>query len=422
MAKRQTAPARGMRDLLPAEVALRQRCEQVIRERYAAFGYEAIETPALEHIELLTGGQGGENEKLIFKVLKRGEKLDLAGAVDESSVVDFGLRYDLTVPLARYYANNQGQLPAPFKALQIGPVWRAERPQKGRYRQFTQCDIDLLGEASLAAELDLLAATTATLSDLGLSGFSVRINDRRLLSRLVAAAGFDASTEGAVLISLDKLDKLGREGVAAELSAAGHAESAVQTLLGILDDGEAGLRRAVAGCETSAAALADLLRLGEAFAGSSAGGAVSLDPTLVRGMGYYTGTIFEVGLPGYGFSVAGGGRYDELVGALAGRSVPACGFSIGFERVVLVLGEQGAPTRTGERVALLFDPQKDGSAAVLEAAARLRGEGRCVSALALKKSMGRQLDDLAQHGFTAFCRFDATGAGELRPLGAGKDV
>ena len=420
MAKRPVAPPRGMRDLLPSQVRLRDRCEAIIRSSYASFGFDAVETPALEHIELLTGGQGGDNEKLIYKVMKRGDKLDLAAASSPDELVDYGLRYDLTVPLARYYANNQGQLPTPFKALQIGSVWRAERPQKGRFRQFTQCDIDVLGEASIAAEVDLVAATTATLAALGLRGFRVRLNDRRLLSRLVVAAGFDPAREASVLVSLDKLDKLGAAGVRVELLSAGHAEAAADALLDVLGRGAEGLAQAAVGDDAAVAALADLQRLCAAFAaGLPGGGELVLDPTLVRGMGYYTGPVFEVELEGYGFSIAGGGRYDEMIGGLLGRPVPACGFSIGFERVVLVLEERGEGAPHGERVALLFDPQHDDLGAVSAAGSALRGSAqRVVSLLPARKNQGAQLGELQRHGFTHVVRFRADQAPELRPLGS----
>ncbi|RKY17355.1 MAG: histidine--tRNA ligase [Planctomycetota bacterium] len=456
MAKRDTSPPRGMRDLLPAEVALRDRCEATIRGTYGRFGYQAVETPALEAIERLAGGQGGENAKLIYRVLKRGDKLaravaalhataDGAGdgmpgraggdadksttdgaATDEATsvaadealagLVNLGLRFDLTVPLARYFAHNQGQLPAPFKALQIGPVWRAERPQKGRYRQFTQCDIDVLGEPSALAEIDLLEATTTTLAALGLDDCEVRLNDRRLLSALVQATGFDPAREGSVLIALDKLDKLGPDGVGKQLREAGHEAAAVEQLLAVLERGWDGLvsvaeqRQAAGQGEAAAQALASLDAIRSAHPG------VRLDPSLVRGMGYYTGPIFEVGLKGYNFSLAGGGRYDDMIGAQLGRAVPACGFSIGFERVLLVLAERGGLTAGPERVALLADAKRLDGVEVLAAARVLRSGERVVSLLAARKNARAQLDELARHGFSHVARVGSGDPPELRPL------
>jgi histidyl-tRNA synthetase len=413
-----------MRDLLPAEVALRDRCEGLIRRTYARFGYQAVETPALESIGRLSAGQGGENEKLIYRVLKRGDKLTKALArvsegEDLGALVELGLRYDLTVPLARYYAANQGQLPTPFKALQIGSVWRAERPQRGRYRQFTQVDIDVLGEPSVAAEIDLVAATTEALAALGLDDVEVRLNDRRLLSALVAGCGFDPAREGSVLIALDKLDKVGPDGVGKELRESDHPAPAVERVLSVLDQGWDGLvqvadeARSARG-DTSAQDGLDALAAIQAAHGD--GGKLRLDPSLVRGMGYYTGPIFEVALAGETSSIAGGGRYDDMIGAMLGRSVPACGFSIGFERVILVLTERGQVGGAAERVALLIDPRHDDGAAVLATASALRSDERVVSVLVARKNTRAQLDELATHGFTAVARYQAGAPPELRSL------
>jgi len=423
--KTNTAPARGMRDLLPAEVALRDRAAAAIQACYERFGFRRMETPAVEHIGLLTSGQGGETEKLIFKLLKRGKKLDLAAASHEDDVVDLGLRYDLTVPLARFYARNQGKLLKPFKSIQIGAVWRAERPQKGRYRQFTQCDIDVLGEAGPMAEIELIAATAESMAAIGLTDVHLRVNDRRLLSAMVAACGFAPEVENQVFVSLDKLDKIGVEGVTTELSDQGHGGSAIEALMALLAERKGGLPALAsalgddhAGTQPAVERLTTIL---SAFDGQlPGGGAVIFDPTLVRGMGYYTGPIFELGLDGLGYSLAGGGRYDDMIGSLQGRDVPACGFSIGFERVMLVLAERGWQTGTeATRIALLHD--NEDPAALLAAADRLRGDGAGVSLYRRRKNTARQLDELREAGFTAFARYSADEHPDVRSLLEARD-
>src|SRR5262245_36883048 len=357
-----TEPPRGMRDILPAEAELRDWAAGAILGVYRRHGFRRIETPALESLSLLTGGGGGENEKLIFKVLKRGEKLDLGGAATEADLADLGLRFDLTVPLARYYAQNQAKLPAPLRAVQIGPVWRAERPQRGRYRQFTQCDIDILGVASEIAEIELILATTEALGALGLDGLTVRINDRRLLAAIATWCGFAPERHASVFITLDKWDKLAPSEIRAELEQAGHPASAITRLMELYAQAAPvhGLdaMRAQLGNPAADGACAVLARIIEAV-GATAGGrfAIAFDPTLVRGMGYYTGPIFEIRSSSFaGGSIAGGGRYDGMIGGLLGRPVPATGFSIGFERVVDLLGRMPARGAGGDkRVALLFD-------------------------------------------------------------------
>src|SRR2546425_5016623 len=358
-----TAPPRGMRDILPDEVELRDAAVREIIAVYLTYGFRRIETPALEHLTLLAGSEGGENEKLIFKVMKRGEELESARRAGED-VADLGLRFDLTVPLARYYAENHAQLPDPLKAIQIGPVWRAERPQKGRYRQFTQCDIDVLGAVSPLVEIELILATCEALrAAFGLPELTVRINDRRILSRIARHCGFAEREEASFFIAFDKLDKVGAEGVLAELREAGRDARAIERferLLPALQKGDVSLK--ALGSALGAGdepAFAWLATISAGVAGALPSGArLQFDPTLVRGMGYYTGTIFEVVMPGFSGSVAGGGRYDRMVGKLLGRDVPACGFSIGFERLVAILGERGgaldacAPARAqGRRLA-----------------------------------------------------------------------
>ncbi|PYN27600.1 MAG: histidine--tRNA ligase [Candidatus Rokuibacteriota bacterium] len=367
-----------MRDILPDEVELRDAAVHEIVAVYRAYGFRRIETPALEHLTLLAGSEGGENEKLIFKVMKRGEELESARRAGED-VADLGLRFDLTVPLARYYAENHARLPDPLKAIQIGPVWRAERPQKGRFRQFTQCDIDVLGLASPLVEIELILATTDALARLGLSGLTVRINDRRLLEVVARHCGFAEAAHAAFFIAFDKLDRLGAEGVLGELREGGHETKAVRSF----------------------EALLPVLQKAE----------VSIEGLRAAGMGYYTGPIFEIAAAGYPSSIAGGGRYDRMIGRLLGREVPASGFSIGFERLISILGERGGvPAREGaaapqRRVALLVDDSGDVAAAV-RAAKALRAEGYLVSLEVRRKNVKKQLDDLLTHGFWGYAALD----------------
>jgi histidyl-tRNA synthetase len=404
-------PPRGMRDFLPADKARRERALATIRAVYRAHGFDEIEAPALEEVGRLHAGIGGDNEKLAYSVLKRGLTAEdlaaAAGAGDPLALADLGLRYDLTVPLARFYATNQAQLPPVFRAVQIGPVWRAERPQKGRYRQFLQCDIDVLGEPGPIAELELLSATTDALAALGLDGVQVRINDRRILNRLLGTWGVGEDAAPRALITIDKLDKIGVPGVVGEL-----AELGVDTVG--LDEAFAQL--ASAGWDLlvdppawlDADAYRDLLVLRDALP------AVELvfDPVLVRGMGYYTGTIFEIAHPGSASSVGGGGRYDGMIGRFLGRDVPAVGFSIGFERILDLL-----PESSGEGTAVVLLHDADVPAPVLLEAKReaqeLAGRVRLERA---RKNRKAQLDALAAEGFTAFAAVTADGLGEQRPL------
>ncbi len=307
-------PVTGMKDILPEEMEIRNYCIAVIRETYAAFGFSSIETPVVEHIENLLSKQGGENEKLIFKILKRGEKLDLSAPTTEEAVTDSGLRYDLTLPLARYYSAHAAELPSPFKALQIGPVFRADRPQRGRYRQFTQCDIDILGDAGCLCEIDLILATSTALSKLGFSGFTIRINDRRLLKSIAEGAGFSEQDMDSVFITLDKMDKIGPEGVRKELEEKYDAGTVERYLTHFAEPDEAGgiPEEDLALCRETGSPLPEIMAA--VNAAKTADFRIVYDPTLVRGMGYYTGPIFEISMDEYGGSVGGGGRYDEMIG------------------------------------------------------------------------------------------------------------
>src|SRR3984893_15450959 len=342
-----------MRAVLPDEVALRDWAMAQILAVYRRHGFVRIETPAVESLRLLLKSDGGENEKLIFKILKRGEKLQTAGR--PADMADLGLRFDLTVPLVRYYAHNLARLPQPLKAIQIGPVWRAERPQQGRFRPVTQCDIDVLGVASEVAEIELTLATTEALAALGLKDLTVRLNDRRLLGAMVAHCGFDPARAGSVFIALDKLDKIGRaEGAAGlagggpELREAGHPADAAGRLLELLGAvATPAALQALLGARAEADVWRGLQRILDTVAGQAAGRfRIVFDATLVRGMGYYTGAIFEIQHGDATSSIAGGGRYDRMVGKFIGRDVPATGFSIGFGRVIgILLGRGAGPQR-----------------------------------------------------------------------------
>ena len=341
-------PVTGMKDILPAEMEIRDYVLGKIKETYRGFGFSAIETPCVEHIENLTSKQGGDNEKLIFKILKRGEKLNLETAKEEADLVDGGLRYDLTLPLSRYYSNNSANLPSPFKALQVGSVWRADRPQKGRFRQFVQCDIDILGDAtSLAAEL---------------------------LER-----GYAAESVEKYKALLDSV-KTDADGVRA----------LGETLKGVLKEG-------------TAEGLAEIMETVSSIAEVKFG--IEFDPTLVRGMGYYTGTIFEVSMEGFGGSVAGGGRYDKMIGKFTGMDTPACGFSIGFERIVTILLDNGfkVPAAAGKK-AYLFEKNigAEKLAQVLKEASEERKAGVQVLVAQMNKNKKFQKEQLQKDGYTEF--------------------
>ena len=353
-------PVTGMKDMMPAEMEIRDYVIGLIKETYKSFGFCSIETPCVEHIENLCSKQGGDNEKLIFKILKRGEKLKIDQAREEADLVDGGLRYDLTVPLSRYYANHANELPSPFKALQMGNVWRADRPQRGRFRQFMQCDIDILGESSNLAEIELILATTSLLGKLDFQNFTIRINDRRILKAMAAFSGFQEEDYDSVFITLDKMDKIGMDGVAAELKENGYAEKSVETYLELfqeITDDVAGVRLCKEKLEGFLAPeAADSLEMIISCVEQEkeAEFRMSFDPTLVRGMSYYTGTIFEISMDEFGGSVGGGGRYDRMIGKFTGQDPPAVGFSIGFERIVMLLLERGyqVPTSRPKRAFL----------------------------------------------------------------------
>ncbi len=417
-------PVNGMKDILPEEMQLRDYVMNVVKETYRSFGFTPIETPCMENIGNLSSKQGGENEKLIFKVLKRGEKLNLETAQTEADVVDFGMRYDLTVPLARFYANHANELPSPFKALQMGNVWRADRPQRGRYRQFMQCDIDILGEPGSLAEIELILATTTTLAKLGFTGYEIRINERRILKAMAAYSGFAEEAFDEVFITLDKMDKIGLEGVASELSEAGFDTGAIEKYLALF----AGVQQAENGVAYLADTLGEYLEeevhrnlaqiMDSVNAAKNDSFRLVFDPTLVRGMSYYTGTIFEIAMPQFGGSCGGGGRYDRMIGNFTGKDVPACGFSIGFERIILLLLESGfrIPGQA-EKKAYLIEKNypADKLASVIAQAQQERAEGKQILMARMNKNKKFQKEQLTKEGYGEFVEFfNHEGTGEKK--------
>ncbi|MCU1437901.1 MAG: histidine--tRNA ligase [Naasia sp.] len=408
-------PPRGMRDFLPDEKSRRERALTIITGVYARHGFDQIETPVVEDIARLHSGMGGDNEKLAYSVLKRGltaeDIADAASAGDALRLADLGLRFDLTVPLARFYASHRGELPSVFRALQTGPVWRAERPQKGRYRQFVQCDIDILGEPGVLAELELITATTAALDALGLTGSTVRINDRRILTRLLASWGVPEHFSERALITIDKLDKVGVDGVVAELGELGIATDGIAESLRLIESAGWSLLDGTPPAWLDVPAYEQLLELRAAVPAAE----LVFDPTLVRGMGYYTGTIFEIAHPGSGSSLAGGGRYDGMIGRFLGADVPAVGFSIGFERILDLLPAEADAGRGGVVLVHAPDVAPDRLIAakreLLAVAPRVRLERR-------PRNLKGLLDSASAAGFTAFATLDADGTlGVQRALG-----
>ena len=410
-------PVTGMKDILPREMEIRDYVIGQIKETYKTFGFSSMETPCVEHIENLSSNQGGENEKLIFKILKRGDKLTAAvpkAAEDANVLVDGGLRYDLTLPLSRYYANNANDLPSPFKALQMGNVWRADRPQRGRYRQFMQCDIDILGEPTILAEIELITATTTLLGKIGFEKFTIRLNNRKMLKAMAAYSGFGEADYDNVFITLDKMDKIGLDGVKEELIEQGFGLESVEKCLALF----ANVSQDVEGVRYLKETLGECLEAGVAEdletimasvdATKSADFKIVFDPTLVRGMGYYTGPIFEISMDEFGGSVGGGGRYDEMIGKFTGQNTPACGFSIGFERIVMLLLEKDyqVPGK-GEKTAYLVEKNmpQDKMLTILQQANEKRKNGEQINIAIMKKNKKFQKEQLEKEGYTAFEEF-----------------
>lgn len=422
-------PPRGMRDFLPAEKAQRERVLGVIRGSYRAHGFDEIETPVMEDSSRLHAGLGGDNEKLAFAVMKRGltaEKLQEAS--DALDLADLGMRFDLTVPLARFYATHRAELPKVFRSIQMAPVWRAERPQKGRYRQFVQCDIDIMGEAGPSAEIELITATAATLDALGVQGCTIRVNDRRLLTSSLSILGFPAKEHEAVLITVDKLDKLGADGVVAELRERAFPDAPVAALAEFLQrpapettpEFNADAIRAALPAGVTEEVILELAAIGHAVeAGRGVSGSlIEFDPWLVRGMGYYTGAIFEVAHPSLGYSLGGGGRYDGMIGRFLGTDVPAVGFSLGFERLVDLVDLGAAPN--DDQVALVYDSGV-AAATLVRLQAALIKDGKRVRLESRPKKLPQLLDQLRDAGFTSFATVRAENVSidslEFKPLG-----
>ncbi|MGG0284268.1 histidine--tRNA ligase [Peribacillus butanolivorans] len=405
-----TNPTKGMRDLLPEDVKFREQVSKIITKNYEAWGFQKIETPCIEDISLLGTGDGGENEKMIFKILKRGEKLDLSGLVAEKEIVDLGLRYDLTVPLSRFFANNKSSLIYPFKSIQIGSVWRAERPQKGRFRQFTQCDIDIIGEKDNIAEIVLLSAATDALIELGFNEFTLRINDRRFLIGLAQYFGFEENDYDSLFITLDKMDKIGEDGVLTELKEKGLINTKSKDLINFFATAN---RSSLTVNEQLAllpnnisdeikASLNEIIETYSQYYNTN----IVLDFGLIRGMSYYTGPIFEIEVAGFGSSVAGGGRYDGMISKFTSKEEPACGFSIGFERIVNILRERSYEIKEDKRKIVLLYSTKTSTAKILEKAKAIKQNGNIVSTYIQKKNLKNQLEVLKAEGFNYFCYAD----------------
>ena len=440
-------PVTGMKDILPREMEIRDYAIGLIKETYKTFGFTSVETPAVEHIENLSSNQGGENEKLIFKVLKRGDKLTSSVRKmiadsddpefenvlmpDTSGLTDSGLRYDLTLPLSRYYSNNANDLPSPFKALQMGNVWRADRPQRGRYRQFMQCDIDILGEPGIIAEIELILATTTLLGKLDFSNFTIRINDRRILKAMAAYSGFAERDYDTVFIILDKMDKIGLDGVKEELLKEGYAEGTVEKYLGLYEKlvgNDAESEAKVSADDKAKISIENIKSIKETLGdfldaevsenlstiitsiegAKAADFGISFDPTLVRGMSYYTGPIFEISMDEYGGSVGGGGRYDEMIGKFTGQATPAVGFSIGFERIVMLLLENNFQVPgTGSRKAYLVEKNMPAEKMqkIMALAKQERDAGTIVNVSIMKKNKKFQKEKMQEEGYTEFVEF-----------------
>lgn len=401
-----TLPPKGMRDFLPQDKALREYVIATIRDEYARNGFTEIETSFIENLENLTGGDGGENTKLIFKILKRGDKLPDSGSTfKEDDLADLGLRFDLTLPLSRFYAQNRNDLPQVFKAIQIGNVFRAERPQKGRYRSFIQCDVDVIGDESNLTEIEIINTVARTLKRLTIKDFVVKVNDRRILKAIILSAGFTETEFPDITMTLDKLDKVGAEGVIKELKSKGYGDGPIEQLMTLSNAIEQkGLDSIKDLCPDGYDNLKTIMDVVDVI---KADYSIVFDFSLVRGMGYYTSTIFEVAHGSLGYSVAGGGRYDEMIGKMCGVDAPACGFSIGFERIIDLLKDMQLDFASGKKLALLFD-EADPLTEVIKSAIELREQYPVVSVFKKKKKLGKQLERLKIDGFDLMAIYGET--------------
>ncbi len=396
-------PPSGMRDFLPEEKKLRQYVMDVIRSEYAINGFTEIETSEIENLANLVNSDGGDNTKMLFKILKRGEKLKLNEVPEtEDALTDLALRFDLTLPLSRFYANNRNELPTVFKAIQMGNVFRAERPQKGRYRSFVQCDIDVIGDPTNLTEIELINTVVRTVSRFRLTNLVVKVNDRRILKGYVMAAGFSEDQFTDIAITLDKLDKIGKDGVINELLNKQYEQAKIDALLQISDSIANGGLEAVKDYSPDGYAnvktVIDVATAVQDFA------TVKFDHSLVRGMGYYTSSIFEIYYGDGGLAIGGGGRYDEMVGKLSGVDAPACGFSIGYERLIDILLETDFEVPGGTRLALFYQ-ESDDLTEVIKLSIALRETYSIVSVFLKKKKFGKQVDRIKNEGFDAFAIF-----------------
>lgn len=393
-------PVKGTSDYLPEEVLVRDYLQSTILETYRSSGFERITTPIIEDIENLDKSDGGENLNLIFKIMKRGEKLEealLSG--DASELADMGLRYDLTLPLTRYYSNNRAKLPNPFKVIQIDKVYRAERPQKGRMREFMQCDIDIIGSSSYTAEVELIGTTAKALLNIGFDNFKIRINDRRLLKAIIMSAGFNEEDCDSVCISLDKLDKINADGVCSELIEKGFSCEAVEKLIKYVSKTPFTLESAEEICP-NLECTENLRRIIKIANDASLGKyAIEYDMTLVRGQGYYTGTVFEISSPEFRGAIGGGGRYDNLIGKFLGENIAAVGFSIGFERIAgILLDKKYKLPNEKSKLALIYN--EDSFPAALSHAEELRATYN-VTLFEEVKKLGKLYARLEENGFSA---------------------
>lgn len=395
-------PVKGTRDYLPREVQIRDYLQSVILGTYQEAGFERITTPVIEDAINLDKSEGGENLNLIFRVLKRGKKLSdviSGGNITEKELSDLGLRYDLTLPLSRYYANNRNSLMSPFKVIQMDRVYRAERPQKGRLREFIQCDIDIIGSQSCDAEIELILTTTKALDRVGIKNYKVKINDRRILKSIFGYAGFNEEDYERLSIIFDKLDKIGIDGIKEELSSGGFNKEASNKFITLFEEGRLTLESVAGICD--AAFVQDIQKIADTVKEVTDGTVpVEFTPSLVRGQGYYTGAVFEVEAEGGSGAVAGGGRYDNLIGKFLNEDVPAVGFSIGFERIFEILMENRYIIPGQKKlIALFYD--NGNYAAALSYAEELRKDYR-VSTIAKPKKFGKFLNKLEQQGFDGF--------------------
>ena len=402
-----TQPVRGTKDFLPKEMEIRDFVRSRVEESYKSFGFQKINTPIMEDIERLNKSDGGENLSMIFKLMKRGQKLDLTKEnLSEDDLVDSGLRYDLTMPLTRYFANNRQFLNMPFKSIQIDKVFRAERPQKGRLREFIQCDIDIIGDKSVNAEMELILATTSALDNIGFSDFTIRINDRRILTDMILGAGFNAEDVSSVCIIFDKLDKIGIDGVKSELLEKEYPTNVIDKFISIISEAnDDALATAEKYCQNSEV-VSNIKKVIE-FANNISNGKFNAiyDKSLVRGMGYYTGMVFEIASPKFGSSVAGGGRYDEMIGKYIGESVPAVGFSIGFERICSIFLDEGITAPSNDKVILAYNDDDD-FGMVANKARELQKDGKIVTMLKRSKKFGKQVDALINNGYSQIVNMD----------------